>query len=314
MKRGSWLIGLIAVQGSVIVLLVAYAIWSQSLPGLIWTLHSSDNARRAAAAQRLGNMGPEAREALPGLEAALGDDSTLVQSAAASAIAKIGGMPALAEAMKSPNPRARADLLMAMWSIPRSPATDEQRWSLLAAALRDPAPQVRQYAVRALGPMGPAAAPLLPQMSALLYDPDSSVRVAAVDTLDKMGSLEDLAKALSSSDKNVRLAALGDLQHYGLQALPVLTAALENEDAAEVGQAADMLGNLGSPAVAAVPALRRVLGRPEPWLRRRVVVDLERIGGPDAEAALQQAGDDPSLLVRGAALAALQRMKRRAAH
>ncbi|HYX68048.1 MAG TPA: HEAT repeat domain-containing protein, partial [Terriglobales bacterium] len=91
MKRGAWLVWLIAVQGTAIVLLVAYAIWSQSLPGLMSTLHSSDSARRASAAQRLGNMGPEAREALQALKAGLDDDSTPVQSAAASAIARIGG-------------------------------------------------------------------------------------------------------------------------------------------------------------------------------------------------------------------------------
>jgi hypothetical protein len=43
----------------------------------------------------------------------------------------------------------------------------------------------------------------------------------------------------------------------------------------------------------------------------RVVGDLERIGGADAEAAVQQASNDADAYVRNAALASLQRMKKR---
>lgn len=309
----SWLPWLLGAQVAVVVLLVAYSIWSQTLPGLMWTLHSSDGQRRALAAKKLGEMGPAAQQALPALRDALDDDTTAAQFAAATAIQRIGGLPALAEAVKSPNPQARAQALGALRSVPRGSATDAQRMELLTASLHDSAPQVRQLAVRMLGEMGPAAAPALPQISALLYDPDSSVRVAAVGTLDRLGSLEDLAKAISSSDGDVRRAALAGLPRYGTQAIPVLTAALQSEDPRLVAQAADMLASMNPPATSAVPALAHELGRPDVWLRMRLLADLERIGGPDAEAVVEQATSDSDAYFRNAALAALQRMKQRSA-
>lgn len=312
-RRWPWLMWLIAGQVAVILLLTAFAIWRETVPGLTWMLHSGSVAQRAQAATRLGQLGPGAREVLPALLEALQDPSPAVQSAAATAIGRVGGVPALAEAMKSPNPAARVAVLGVLWGVPRDPINDERKVAILVSALGDPSPQVRQSAARALAGMGAAAAPAVPALSAALYDPDGSVRQAAVDSLAQLGAIEELAKAVSSSDPMVRRLALSHLPRFGARAIPVLTAALESEDPENVAQAASILGYMQPPASAAVPALARALQRPEPLVRMRAVEALERIGGPDAEAALQQAGDDPNLLVRGAALAALQRMKRRAA-
>ena len=312
-RRVPWLMWVISGQVAVILLLIAFVIWRESAPGLVWALHSGSAAQRAQAAMRLGQQGPSARESLPTLLEALQDPDPAVQSAAATAVGRVGGVPALAEAMKSPNPSARVAVLGVLWGVPRDPFNDEHKLAILMAALRDPSPQVRLSAARGLASLRAAAAPAVPALSAALYDPDGSVRQAAVDTLGELGAVEELAKAVSSTDPSVRHLAISKLASFGARAIPVLTAALENEDPDCVAQAASILGSMQPPPTAAVPALARALQRPEPLVRMRVVDALERIGGPDAEAALQQVGDDPDLLVRSAALAALQRMKRRSA-
>lgn len=312
-RRWPWLTWLIAGQVAAILLLVAFAIWRETLPGLVWTLHSGSAPQRVEAARQLGRLGPGASQVLPALMEALRDPNPAVQSAAATAIGRVGGAPALAEAMTSPNPVARVAVLGVLWGLPRDPLNDERRVEILVPALRDPSPQVRQSAARALAEMGPAAAPAVPALGAALYDSDGSVRQSAVDALARLGALEELAKAASSADPNVRRLALSNLPSFGARAIPVLNAALESEDPDNVMQAAAILGYMQPPATAAVPSLARALQRPERQLQIRVVDSLERIGGPDAEAALQQATGDPDLLVRSAALAALQRMKRRSA-
>ena len=309
--RWPWLMWLIAGQVAAIVLLIAFGIWRETVPGLTWILHSGSASQRAQAAMRLGQQGPGAREVLPELLEALQDPDPAVQSAAATAIGRVGGVPALAEAMKSPNPATRVAVLGVLWGSPRDPLNDERKMAILVSALRDPSPQVRKNAARALGGMGAAAAPAVPALSAALYDGDGSVRLAAVDSLAQVGAVEELAKAISSTDATVRRLAISKLPSFGARAIPVLTAALESEDPENVAQAASLLGYMQPPATAAVPALARVLQRPEPLVRMRAVEALEEIGGPDVEAALQSVGDDPDLSVRGAALAALQRMRRR---
>jgi HEAT repeat protein len=57
----------------------------------------------------------------------------------------------------------------------------------LKTALADPNPQVRRQAARALGKMGPEAAPSVAELTATLNDPDPTVRDAAIRALGQIG-------------------------------------------------------------------------------------------------------------------------------
>jgi HEAT repeat protein len=59
--------------------------------GLAAALFDTEPEVRAAAATALGRIGPEARSAVPGLEALSGDGNEAVRKAAEAALAAIGG-------------------------------------------------------------------------------------------------------------------------------------------------------------------------------------------------------------------------------
>jgi HEAT repeat protein len=104
---------------------------SKDVQELLVTLKSEKAAERAAAARILGELGPAAKDAVPGLQAALGDPDRDVRRNAARSLGDIGNAskPAVAA---------------------------------LGKALKDNDPQVRQASAYALGRIGdPAAKPLL---------------------------------------------------------------------------------------------------------------------------------------------------------
>jgi hypothetical protein len=67
----------------------------ESIPALIQCVSSGDSQVRAAAADLLGEIGPEAKSAVPTLKSALTDDNPEVRLAAAGSLGKLGCDPAL---------------------------------------------------------------------------------------------------------------------------------------------------------------------------------------------------------------------------
>lgn len=114
------------------------------------TLKSEKAAERAAAARILGELGPKAKDAVPDLQAALGDADKDVRRSAARALGDIG-------------------------------AASKPAVSALGKALKDPDAQVRQSAAYALGRIGdPSAKPML---EAARKDTDENVKRAAKEAL-----------------------------------------------------------------------------------------------------------------------------------
>jgi HEAT repeat protein len=117
--------------------------------GLVRRLQSQEADVRISAADALGQIGPEAKEAVPALIAALKDQEQNVRNFAANTLGQIGpeAMPAL------------------------------------IAALKDQEADVRSYTAMALGGIGPDA---VPPLIAALKDHNVFVRSSAADALRKI--------------------------------------------------------------------------------------------------------------------------------
>jgi HEAT repeat protein len=146
----------------------------------------------------------------------------------------------------------------------------------LTAALRDPHQRVRLASARALGQIGPLAAPALPALHAMLRDPVVSLRVAAAADLWSIagqsdGSVQILVEATADSDATIRLAAveqLGRMQAHTSAALASLVADIKDHDASVSIAALTSLGEIGPDARATASApLRQLLEDSHPEYR-----------------------------------------------
>jgi HEAT repeat protein len=94
---------------------------SDSIVSLVKALSSENADARKQAAQELTWMGPEARPALPALEACLRDQNPIVRARAARAVWEIGGeahaaVPVLVELLEVPRFRTIANSLRIIWA------------------------------------------------------------------------------------------------------------------------------------------------------------------------------------------------------
>lgn len=153
----------------------------------------------------------------------------------------------------------------------------------LGRGLEDPDERARRSVLDVLETLGHAAAPLAPNLIKATSDSDHFVRWAAVRTLGRIHPgdptilVSPLVRALSDSDREVQLAAMGALQEYA------------------------------SVAQLAVPALLRGTRAADPTLRVAALRTLNQIGKKDgvALAVLEAALHDPDARVRRAAAEAL---------
>jgi len=113
----------------------------------------------------------------------------------------------------------------------------------------------------------------------------------------------------ASSDVVVRRFALQHLARFGPEAIPTLTAALEDPRGEIVAGAAQTLGQMGRRAQSAVPALTKALNNPDVGARAQAVEALELVGGTDAIPALREVSNDPDPIVSGRARGALSRLE-----
>jgi len=213
-------------------------------------------------------------------------------------------------------------------------------------ALRDADPKKRGAAVEAFGYPNNLSA--IPYVSAVLLrvDEDVSVRVAAAETLGRIGDRRAwrfLAQAVTDLDDRVRFAAvlgLGELRSYGdahlekvlaldrswwvrYAAAATLGRARKPWSAGWLGraacadaawpvrfQAALALGEMGTPPAAA--ALARPLRDPEPLVRTAAALALSRVsGGANALLLSQALRRETDADVRAALYWALERAKAR---
>ena len=193
---------------------------------LIDDLKSGNTQERRNAARSLGELGPEAAEALPALIPALDDGDEQVWFHAVTAIARIGSqalpaVPALLEDLaesgrKGANPKWYRSAF-ALGSI--GPVALPK----LRPALKNPDSRIRSGAAKALGWFGEKAAPAIPGLVELLNDENGNVRLHAAETLGKIGppALPALRKCLQGTNRQLQLSALSAVQKMRVKARPL---------------------------------------------------------------------------------------------
>ena len=138
----------------------------------------------------------------------------------------------------------------------------------LTKALADPDDEVRLLTVEVLYSMSSEAEQALPALIHVLEDVDRIVRVAAVAAVVNFGheaaaAIPILMSWLSRDDEFSRVTAAAALPHIDPRSvdrvLPVLIDALKSDDYGIRCNTAWHLGELGSVARKAVPALQRLL-------------------------------------------------------
>jgi HEAT repeat protein len=178
------------------------------LPQLLKTLQSNRYPHRLQAARALGRLGPLAIDALPHLEAALGDEADVVREAVSQAIGLMGpgAVPALARAVTHSDKRVRRQ---AVWALGRLGPAAVGAVPGLCTALRDPDPRTAAGAAQALGSIGRAAEAAVPALGAAMRDPNMVVCRLAAQALSRVGraSLPSLLEALVCTDSYVRREA-----------------------------------------------------------------------------------------------------------
>jgi hypothetical protein len=128
-----------------------------AVPVLHELLKDSDSLLRRFAAEALGNIGPDAEEVVPDLIAALVDKEHELYLVAVVALRKIGkaAVPYLLTTLAGSDPVLRAEVAEVLGSL----ASDaSQAVPALVNALQDPDPAVAVAAVHALGKIAPGLA------------------------------------------------------------------------------------------------------------------------------------------------------------
>lgn len=267
------------------------------LSGWIKLLESEDPDRRLGAARSLGDMGADAKGAVPALIRRLADHDSFVRTAAAHSLGQIGpeaagAIPAMAAAFRRSSGFDKGIIGPALARIgPRAvPAIVE--------LTRSSDEFVRWEATRALRLIGAGAGRAEDRLLELLSDPKVSTRVEAAHTLWKIrprgSALDLLARALGDPEEFARAEAADALAEIGPEAapaLPDLIHALGDESASVRGRAAAALGKIGPRAKVAVPALLRFASRPGDGPSN---IEVVKGIGPAAVPELTAGLDDPT--------------------
>jgi len=261
----------------------------QQVERLIRELQDTDSDVRSIAAVTLGEIGPEAEDAVPILIKLLQDQDAegFVRANAATALGKIGegaskAVPALINALRDQDKYVRKDAAEALEKIgtPRTIKTVKDRYRVVIP----------------LGWIG--SEDEVPALIQALQNKDKDVRVNAIVTLGQIES-EDvvpvLIDALQDQDGWVRVNAawtLGQRGESASKAVPILIKALRDQDEWVRYHAAMALGEIGESASKAVPALVNALQDQDKYVRRYATGALGKIGKATVPALIQTLKDE----------------------
>ena len=208
--------------------------WGYRLPDVMrrW-LPACGKAEKihAQAAQALGVLGPDARQAVPALVRSSRDLAEDVSRASAEALGRIGplaraAVPALTAMLASPASSLRVAAAQALGRIGPG-ARDAQ--PALVGNLKSAVPLVRATAATALGKLGDPAPLAVSPLIELTHDADDYVRTSALLALGKLGAnepkaIDALTVALRDTSPPVRICAVEALGEIGPLAKPAIPA------------------------------------------------------------------------------------------
>ena len=175
---------------------------------IIPDLNNDDPSKRVNAVIRLGTLGEKARGSVPLLRDRLGDEVKIIRKNAARSILNIlppgESFKMFSEALSDSNQGIRSSAVTGLGALniaDRSGIID-----LLVKSLKDSSPEVRSSAARSLGSLGIDAEGAAPGLIRLLSDKESSVRILAVNSLEKItgkgGYLNEALNAIKTVSKN----------------------------------------------------------------------------------------------------------------
>jgi HEAT repeat protein len=173
----------------------------------------------------------------------------------------------------------------------------------IQATLQDPNSEADRLkaALKACTIIGPAAAPAIPEVAAVLAEPGLTAEAAMALSYMGREALPPLREGLSSRDPIVRREALRSIGKLKERAplelssvLPLLINGLKDRDESVRAVAATYLGIIHEGAERAVPALVGSLSDPDPEVRRAAAAALGSFEGAAAPAlpALRKARRD----------------------
>jgi S1-C subfamily serine protease/HEAT repeat protein len=218
-----------------------------NVSGLVETLKSTDAAKRAKAAETLGEMGEKARAAIPSLVKLLTDSDEFVRRMANNALAKIGkpgrnDLPMVQQMLRDTEvekKRWAAETLEKMGNDARPAMTD-----MISIMNLEKDGLVRQPLARAAGKFGRDAKDLAKgPLEEMLKDEDRDNRLAACEGLASLygatSDLESLKKLLKHEDADFRSVAAKGIMKMGRNAKPVLNDLYEvaKSDSGEIRKA-----------------------------------------------------------------------------
>jgi HEAT repeat protein len=255
----------------------------------------------------LGQIGPPAKSAVPEMIDALADSEPAVRYGAAFALGKLRAQEA-ADALGNLTKSDDATLkLIALWAVarihPDDPVAIRNAMEAIAAAIRSEDPQLSRTAARALAEIDGSSASLTPAIKAALDEMDPTVIEHIMEALSDVGGEAVPVLTAALDDEKARGAAVRALGRIGPPAKAAasgLTAILADKDDQLVSDAALALAAIGPDAAKAVPALSGLLAKPDAGCRYAAALALGRIGAASKSAvpALQkQIGKEPMISI-----------------
>lgn len=299
-----------------------------------WKKYESADIR-CRLATALERIGPDAAEAVPVLQEALGAIDEQIISCAAFALGGIGPAAApaaekLGSLLRSSDTTTQINLLYALGTI--GPAAKDQIPLMLEAAERE---RTRDTAIEALGRMGgPAVAAVqpwldsgtqaqklaalqvlanadakdeiqtvLPKLAALTDDKDLKVRLSAIRAIAKAGPAaiqvqDQLIEALKDRDDDIHTAAIQALANIGPEAgADNLIGALTNRNPRIREGAAKVIGRYSTLVAKSETQLIRRLTDSSVYVRT-AAIDALTTAGPDIVPTMSRLLKSDSVLMR----------------
>lgn len=250
-----------------------------------------EGALRAAAAQALGRIGPDAASSTDALEKRLRDENPQVRQQSAEALGRIGpaaakATTALIAALKDHDARDEARTALILIG---EPAADAVQKALSDDSVRFDAAVVLMKIAVEKGRENQVDQPTVSDLKSLrlvLRDPKrpAAERATAAAALASLG--EDGFAVLVSAFEEPAIAetAAAAFAGVGAQAVPPLVEALQHEQPGVRGAAAHALGHIGPAASKSIPALVRAMEDQDHDIRYRAVRALDRFGVKAAPA------------------------------
>jgi len=300
---------------------------AEAVPVLRELLKDADGEVRLTAVVELARSGQEAEAAIPEFTEALADNYKNIRVQAADFLWRLTRqeenlLPVLTKALRDPQnsvaaarcleeigPKAKQALVPLIAAMKEKGPPPQLEWLQALAALRPgdrlniglsrKENRLAEQAIRALGAIGPDAAPAVPALTEALGNADASVRIAAAAALWKIGNRSQTALAILTESVhgprgNEAAQGLGEIGPAAREAIPVLTAALKTQDGTTLAPwaervdvrivAAFALWRVDPQTKLAVPALVDALKNPDFKLRLQTVQALTTMGPAAREA------------------------------